>query len=64
MSDTTEPTRLEAGWVHPPNASKSHYFENGRSLCDKWAFFGPGEQRPSRYPDDCAPCASRLAKRP
>lgn len=50
------------GWGFPGNGKRWHYFINGRSLCGKWAFFGPleaddGEARSV----DCRACSKRFS---
>ena len=55
---------LRKGWAKPGAAAKFHYFEDGRSLCGRWAFGGDLEEDDDKTsPGDCKACAKKLAKR-
>lgn len=54
------------GWTWLVNATKWHYFVDGRSLCGRWmTFVRASELEPDTGPgpDDCRECRRRLDKR-
>lgn len=54
----------EEGWAWPVAARKAHYFVNGRSLCDRWLFWGSNLGAAGEDSlDDCKVCTKRLTKR-
>ncbi len=54
--------RVVRGWGWPALSKKAHYFEDGRSLCNRWMYMGQLEDNNLDSPDDCATCRKRLAK--
>jgi len=49
------------GWKLLLNSRKAHYFRNGMTLCNKWAYFGDDlEADDFKSPDDCATCRKKL----
>jgi len=51
------------GWTWLYNATKWHYFVDGRSLCGKYMLFGQGndlEQGHNNSPDNCVSCKRKL----
>jgi len=54
------PDVVKEGWAIPLRANKPHYFRGGRSLCNRWMFFGDiyaDEQIATKQlPDDCKGC--------
>lgn len=55
--------QLAAGWGWPFAARKAHWFAAGeiRSICGRWAFWGPREDSDQPSKDDCAQCAKLAA---
>ena len=61
---TSETSKRSEGWGAVLQATKWHYFREGRSLCGRAMFFGRGdnlEQGNDHSPDNCAQCRKRLA---
>lgn len=61
-------SELCEGWAWPGNASKAHYFVQGRSLCLKWGYLGSSydeNQKTSAEPgpDDCRACHRKAKAR-
>ena len=59
--------KLGAGWSHPPNSRKWHYWPEDDiiSLCRKWMFAGertPDEECFAGDPVECAQCRRKLTK--
>jgi len=58
---------MSEGWAWPLNSRKAHYFEEGRSLCGRWMFFGSQDQpeglgeQPGK--DDCVVCWRKAKQR-
>lgn len=54
------------GWKWLANATKWHYFRDGRSVCGKWMNLGSGEfqQGNNDSPDNCKGCMNALAGKP
>lgn len=50
------------GWTFLHNSRRDHYFVDGRSLCGKYAYFGPIDNKTNGNPE-CADCLKRLKKR-
>ncbi len=51
------------GWKYLFNATKQHYFKQGRSLCGRWMTFGHGdciEDNGKPQHDECISCRSKL----
>ena len=54
---------VKAGWAAVAGAKKFHYFEEGRSLCGRWMYWGAiyqsdqGESDPAR---DCKGCSKKV----
>jgi len=59
MSDET---RIPGGWARPAGSRKWHFFQDGRSLCLRWGWFGETSPDGETYPleDDCAACRRRV----
>lgn len=57
MSETTSLERTH-GWKWLINATKWHYFVDGRSLCGKWMVLTMNGADDSNHdsPDNCAAC--------
>lgn len=57
---------MNEGWCWPVASRKAHYFKNGRSLCNRWMYFGQLDKNQKTGtapgPDDCRECHSRLVK--
>lgn len=62
----TTPKKQSDGWGWPLGATRAHYFQDGRSLCRRWLFFGPLEQQSlmglKHSIDDCKTCTKTLEK--
>lgn len=57
-------TAPKEGWNWLSNATKWHYFVEGRSLCRRWMCFGTDlKEDTGESPDDCAACRKALTKR-
>lgn len=53
------------GWTWLHNATKWHYFVDGKSLCGKWALWKDGEleQGNDNSPSNCLTCWRKLQRR-
>mgnify|MGYP001607407631 CR=1 FL=1 len=46
------------GWVWAGSMRQPHYIVDGRSLCDRWGWFGSADNSddPETPPGACSPC--------
>jgi len=56
-------TEDNEGWGWPNNSRKAHYFVGGRSLCNRWMYFGELDQGNDESSHNCVSCKRKLRKR-
>lgn len=58
--------KLKEGWYQPENATRHHYYVDGRSLCGDWLFhevLSKDMGNETVFKEDCKACFRKVVKR-